>query len=456
MAHGSKELEPRTFFVLSLGCAKNTVDAQGMATLLERAGYRAVAEPAEADLVIVNTCGFIESARAESLEALWDLATEKAPDQRLLVAGCWSQRDPDAILAAVPAVDGVLGTRRWMDVVDVARGVLDPQRPRPVVHLPSAPTVGQDDVGVPRVALQGDSAYLKIADGCSRSCAFCAIPLIKGAAVSRPPAQILDEVALLVEWGVKETILIAQDTTAYGCDLGVQDGLAQLLEAMVGEVPGMGWIRVMYVFPGSVTPRLIDAMARHPQILPYIDIPLQHAHPDVLRRMRRPANIDEVRRTVGALRDRMPEIAIRTTFVVGYPGETKVEFAALVDFVEEIRFDRVGVFTYSHEEGTPAAALVDDVPPEVKADRRDRLMAAQQPISLERNQALVGQVLDVLIEGVGEGLSVGRSYRDAPEIDGLVLVKDEVPVGEMVPVEIVQALEYDLVGRVVDLRNGRP
>ena len=158
MAHGSKELEPRTFFVLSLGCAKNTVDAQGMATLLERAGYRAVAEPAEADLVIVNTCGFIESARAESLEALWDLATEKAPDQRLLVAGCWSQRDPDAILAAVPAVDGVLGTRRWMDVVDVARGVLDPQRPRPVVHLPSAPTVGQDDVGVPRVALQGDSA----------------------------------------------------------------------------------------------------------------------------------------------------------------------------------------------------------------------------------------------------------------------------------------------------------
>jgi ribosomal protein S12 methylthiotransferase len=420
-----------------------------MATLLERAGHQAVANPADADLVIVNTCGFIESARQESLEALRDLASEKAPDQRLLVAGCWSQRDPETILTAVPTVDGMLGTRRWMDVDDVARRVFDAQRSNPVIHLPEVPTVGQDDVGVPRVALQGDSAYLKIADGCSRSCAFCAIPLIKGPATSRHPEQVLDEVALLADWGVKETILIAQDTTAYGRDLGVEDGLAQLLEAMVAHVPEMPWIRVMYVFPGAVTPGLIDVMARHPQILPYIDIPLQHAHPAVLRRMRRPADVDGVRSTVKALRDRMPEVAIRTTFVVGYPGETASEFATLVDFVEKMEFDRVGVFTYSHEAGTPAALLRDDVPPEVKAERRDRLMAVQQPISLERNQALVGRVLDVLIEGVGEGLSVGRSYRDAPEIDGLVLVEDEIPVGAMVPVEVTRALEYDLVGRPV-------
>jgi ribosomal protein S12 methylthiotransferase len=449
MTDGSKETEPRAFYILSLGCAKNTVDAQGMATLLERAGYQVVEEPSAADLLIVNTCGFIASAREESLGALQDLAATKAPGQRLLVAGCWSQRDPETIMASVPAVDGVLGTRRWMDVVDVAGQVFRPRQPGPVIHRPGAPTVGQDETGVPRVALQGDSAYLKIADGCSRSCAFCAIPLIKGPAVSRHPAQVLDEVALLAEWGVKETILIAQDTTAYGRDLGVEDGLAQLLEAMVAEVPEMDWIRVMYVFPGSVTPRLIDIMARHPQILPYIDIPLQHAHPAVLRRMRRPANVDQVRRTAGALRDRMPQVAIRTTFVVGYPGETEEEFATLIDFVEEMRFDRVGVFTYSHEEGTPAAALVDGVPPAVKAERRDRLMAVQQPISLARNQAQVGRVLDVLIEGVGEGLSIGRSYRDAPEIDGLVLVEDEVPVGEMLPVEIVRALEYDLVGRLV-------
>jgi ribosomal protein S12 methylthiotransferase len=449
MTDASKEMEPMAFYILSLGCAKNTVDAQGMATLLERAGHQAVGRAADADLFIVNTCGFIASAREESLEALRDLAAEKAPGQRLLVAGCWSQRDPEAILAAVPAVDGLIGTRRWMDVGDVVRRLFDPQRPGPVVHLPEALTVGQDEIGIPRVALQGDSAYLKIADGCSRSCAFCAIPLIKGPAVSRQPAQVLDEVALLAEWGVKETILIAQDTTAYGRDLGVDDGLAQLLEAMVAEVPEMEWIRVMYVFPGAVTPRLIDVMARHPQILPYIDIPLQHAHPEVLRRMRRPASVDGVRGTVSALRDRMPGVAIRTTFVVGYPGETEAEFAALVDFVEEMRFDRVGVFTYSHEEGTPAAALADDVSPEIKAARRDQLMAVQQPISLAQNQALVGQVLDVLVEGVGEGLSIGRSYRDAPEIDGLVLVEDEILPGEMVPVEITRALEYDLVGRVV-------
>ena len=449
MTDASKEMEPMAFYILSLGCAKNTVDAQGMATLLERAGHQAMGRAADADLFIVNTCGFIASAREESLEALRDLAAEKAPGQRLLVAGCWSQRDPEAILAAVPAVDGLIGTRRWMDVGDVVRRLFDSQRPGPVVHLPEAPTVGQDEIGIPRVALQGDSAYLKIADGCSRSCAFCAIPLIKGPAVSRQPAHVLDEVALLAEWGVKETILIAQDTTAYGRDLGVDDGLAQLLEAMVAEVPEMEWIRVMYVFPGAVTPRLIDVMARHPQILPYIDIPLQHAHPAVLRRMRRPANVDGVRDTVSALRDRMPGVAIRTTFVVGYPGETEAEFAALVDFVEEMRFDRVGVFTYSHEEGTPAAALADDVSPEIKAARRDQLMAVQQPISLAQNQALVGQVLDVLVEGVGEGLSIGRSYRDAPEIDGLVLVEDEILPGEMVPVEITRALEYDLVGRVV-------
>jgi len=447
MSRRSKDRHRRRFFILSLGCAKNTVDAAGMATLLERAGYRAVEEPERADLIIVNTCGFIEPAREESLAALEDLAAARRPDQALLVAGCWSQRDPQAILAAVPGVDGVLGTRRWMDVVGVAEQLARPDRRGPVVHLPDSPTVGRDERGVPRVAVQGASAYLKIADGCSRACAFCAIPLIKGPAVSRPPERVLEEAAMLAEWGVREIVLIAQDTTAYGRDLGMEDGLATLLERMVERAPEVDWIRVMYGFPGAVTPRLIEVMARHPQVLPYLDIPLQHAHPAVLRRMRRPADVGWVRRTVAALRERIPEVVIRTTFIVGYPGETEEEFAALVDFVEEMAFDRVGVFTYSREEGTEAADLPDDVPPEVKEERRARLMEVQQPISLRKNQALVGRVLDVLIEGQGDGLSVGRSYRDAPEIDGLVLVEGNVPVGEMVPVRITAALEYDLVGQ---------
>jgi ribosomal protein S12 methylthiotransferase len=438
----------RRFFILSLGCAKNTVDAHGMAMLLERAGYQVVEDPGRADLLIVNTCGFIEPARAESLAALEELAAGKRADQALLVAGCWSQRDPQAILAMLPEVDGLMGTRRWMDVVEVARRLDRPVRAGPLVHLPESPTVGPDELGVPRVAVQGASAYLKISDGCSRACAFCAIPLIKGPAVSRPPERVLDEAALLAEAGVREIILIAQDTTAYGRDLGLKDGLSDLLERMVARVPEVPWIRVMYAFPGAVTSRLIDVMARHPQVLPYVDIPLQHAHPEVLRRMRRPADVDGVRRTVALLRERMPEVAIRTTFVVGYPGETDAEFAALADFLEEMAFDRVGVFVYSHEEGTAAAGWPDDVAPEVKEERRALLMELQQPISLAKNRALVGRALDVLVEGQGDGLSVGRSYRDAPEIDGLVLIEEDAPEGEMVRVRVTGALEYDLVARL--------
>ncbi|MBC7228237.1 MAG: 30S ribosomal protein S12 methylthiotransferase RimO [Thermoflexales bacterium] len=434
-----------SYYILSLGCAKNTVDSQGMATLLTRAGYRVTDNPRRADLLIVNTCGFIEPAREESLAALRELAATKRPGQVLLVAGCWAQRDPQAILEAVPEVDGLLGTRHWTEVGTVVRELLRPGRRGPVVHI--FPTPPEDDAPeVPRVAVQGASAYIKIADGCSRPCAFCAIPLIKGPAVSRPPERVLEDAARAAAQGVKEIILIAQDTTAYGRDLGLEDGLPTLLEQLVERVPQVPWIRVMYAFPGAVTPRLIEVMARHPQVLPYLDLPLQHAHPAVLRRMRRPADVDWVRRTVAAMRERMPEIAIRTTFIVGFPGETEEEFAALLDFVEEMAFDRVGVFTYSHEAGTPAAALPDDVPPEVKEERRARLMQLQQRISLAKNRALVGRTLDVLIEGQGDGISVGRTYRDAPEIDGLVLVEEELPVGELVPIRITGALEYDLYG----------
>jgi ribosomal protein S12 methylthiotransferase len=449
MTEHSKTDSPGRFTIISLGCAKNTVDAYGMATLLERSGYEQVDEPQEADLVIVNTCGFIEAARDESLSVLRELSSQKRVDQSLLVAGCWSQRDPDTILETVQEVDGLLGTRRWMDIVKVVQEVDRPGRQAPIVHLPDVPTVGQERADFPRAAIQGASAYLKIADGCSRACSFCAIPLIKGPAVSQPMESVLKDAEWLALQGVKEIILIAQDTTSYGKDLGIKDGLSELLLQMVGSIPQLPWIRVMYAFPGAISQRLIDVIADHQQVLPYVDIPLQHAHPDVLRRMRRPSDMDMVRGTVSALRERIPEIAIRTTFIVGYPGETDEEFAELVSFVEEMAFDRVGVFIYSEEVGTGAADMPDDIPTEEKEERQAYLMEIQQGISLARNQTFVGNTMDVLIEGLGDGLSVGRSYRDGPEIDGLVLVNNELQVGEMALVRITQALEYDLIGEVV-------
>ena len=434
--------KPRRFCLISLGCPKNLVDSEGMATLLQRAGHTVAAAPEEADLVIINTCGFIAPAREESLAVLQELAQAKRPGQRLIAAGCYSQRCPRELVKAVPGIDGLIGTRRWMDIVPLVERLNE----QPVTFLPALERGQQKTPDVPRVAVQGASAYLKLADGCRRSCAFCAIPLIKGPAVSRPPEAILADAAHLAERGVREIILIAQDTTDYGHDLEMHEGLADLLGRLVMATPQIEWIRLMYAYPGRVTERLIETMARHPQILPYLDIPLQHAHPRVLRRMRRPANVEGVRRTIEHLRAAMPDIAIRTTFIVGYPGETGAEFRALLDFVAEVEFDRVGVFAYSHEEGTAAARLEDDVEPEVKEERRERLMAVQQHISLAKNQVLVGRTLDVLVEGQGEGLSVGRCYRDAPEIDGLVLVQAELPVGQIVPVRITAALEYDLVG----------
>ncbi|HID62719.1 MAG TPA: 30S ribosomal protein S12 methylthiotransferase RimO, partial [Anaerolineae bacterium] len=337
------------------------------------------------------------------------------------------------------------GTRRWMEITTLLRNLPSEDHPhaRPAVMTGDPPGRIAEPT---RGALQGASAYLKIADGCSAPCAFCAIPAIKGPARSRPLETIVAEAQQLVERGAKEIILIAQDTTAYGRDRGERDALPTLMEAVLTAAPDLQWLRLMYAYPQHVTPRLIEVMARHTRICHYLDIPLQHGHPEVLRRMNRPHDVDEVRRLVADLREAMPDIALRTSFIVGYPGETEEEFSALLDFVAEIAFDRVGVFTYSREEGTEAAGLPSQVPAEVKEERYVRLMELQQGISLARNRRVVGRVLEVLVEGQGQGLSVGRSYRDAPGIDGLVIVEGELPVGEMVPVRITGAMEYDLVG----------
>jgi ribosomal protein S12 methylthiotransferase len=423
--------------------------------LLGEAGLTATASPQKADVIIVNTCGFIGPAKEESIRTLRELAGAKRAGQLLIAAGCLTQRYGEEVARQAPGIDGILGTRRWMDIVRVVEGLGAGARREAPYHLPEPGGVREDLDGVPRAAVQGASAYLKIADGCRRPCAFCAIPLIKGTAVSRPMAGILEEARGLEARGVRELILIAQDTTDYGHDLGMKDGLAQLLESLVRGAPGIDWIRVMYAYPGYVTDRLIETMASQPRILPYLDMPLQHGHPATLRRMRRPANIDWVYRTIEKMRRAMPRLALRSTFIVGYPGEDEAEFQALLEFVTNLRFDRLGAFTFSFEPGTPSEPLGDPIPEGVKEERRGRLMEVQQRISLEKNQAFVGQTLEVLIEGRGDGISLGRSYRDAPEIDGLVLVEGVLPVGQIVPIRITGALAYDLTGvAAVDERVG--
>lgn len=434
----------KTFHLISLGCAKNTVDSDSMARLLFDSGYQSSARPERASILIVNTCGFIGPAREESLQALNELAANKRKGQMLIAAGCLTQRYGAEIAHQVPGIDGILGTRRWMDIVDLVSRLRDKKPGQPLYHLPEAPTVGRDERGVRRVAIQGASAYLKIADGCRRPCAFCAIPLIKGTAVSRPVEAILEESRAMQELGVRELVLIAQDTTDYGHDLGLKDGLAQLLEAIVQAAPEIDWLRILYAYPGYVTDRLIDVMVRHPQIVPYLDMPLQHAHPATLRRMRRPANLEWVHRTLEKMRSALPALALRTTFIVGYPGESEEEFQTLLDFVDEVRFDRVGTFQFSFEPGTTSEPLGDPIPAEVKQERYERLMERQQAISLEKNQAFVGKTMDVLIEGYGDGLSLGRTYRDAPEIDGMVIIEGQTPVGEIIPARITGAMTYDL------------
>ncbi len=442
-------MKNKSFHMISLGCAKNAVDSASMAQILATAGYQSTNDPSKARVLIVNTCGFIGPAKEESFEVLQELAEHKLAGQILIAAGCLTQRYGAEVAHRVHGIDGIIGTRRWMDILDVVEALRHGQHPEPLYHLPEVATVGTDERGVLRAGIQGNSAFVKIADGCRRPCAFCAIPLIKGPAVSRPMEVIVDEVRQLSDMGMHEVNLIAQDTTDYGYDLGMKDGLANLLERLTKAVPELDWIRLMYAYPGYVTDRLIDVMASKPQVLPYLDMPLQHAHPATLQRMKRPANMDWVHRTLQKMRAAMPDLTIRTTFIVGYPGETEAEFQTLLDFVKEIRFDRVGTFLFSFEPGTASEALGDPVAQEVKQERYDRLMALQQDISLEVNQSFMGKTLDVLFEGQGDGLSMGRSYRDAPEIDGLVIVEGNAPLGELLPVRITGAMPYDLSGVVI-------
>lgn len=455
------------YHLITLGCPKNKVDSDGIEMLLQGADYRATASARDADVLIVNTCGFLEAAKEESIGVLRDLGRAKRRNQVLIAAGCLAQRNGQEVLDRVPKVDGLLGTRRWMDVVELIGQVRGGKANRKFARYDVLGEGGWrvpallDDPGadytqaVPRPPVTGGSAYLKISDGCNAPCAFCTIPSFKGKLHSRPLEAIVDEANALVAAGARELVIVAQDSTDYGRDRGEPDSLAQLLSALCRRTPDdLRWVRLMYAYPGHVSDALIEVMAREAKIVPYLDMPLQHGDPRTLRRMRRPARIEMVYDHMRKLRAAMPDIALRTTFIVGYPGETEEEFQGLLDFVQAIEFDKVGAFRFSPEPGTPAAALPDPVDDDVQEERYARLMEAQQPISLRKNQAMVGKQLTILVEGEGEisgsgtPLLLGRSYRDAPEVDGLVLVPglSGVPVGNMLDVYINGAMEYDLVG----------
>ena len=420
-----------------------------MEQLLLASGHGRAEDARSADLLIVNTCGFIESAKQESIDTLLELGAEKNGDQKLIATGCLVERYSSELVAELPQVDAFIGARNWAALPRVLSQLEEARAPGSSLQLVELAPAGELDLEIATRGPKGPSAYVKISDGCDQRCAFCAIPFMKGNHRSKPAPLILREIQQLVAQGVREVVLVGQDTTRYGHDLGERDGLALLLERICDHVPELPWIRVMYAYPRHVTEGFLRVMRERPQVLTYIDMPLQHTHPWTLARMRRPhRDIDDL---VAWMRDRVPGLVLRTTFIVGFPGETSDEFAYLLDSLQRLRFDRVGVFEYSHEEGTAAFASSDDVPAAEKRRRRGRLMAAARDVTVASNAHLLGRELDVLIEGrpePGSAWYAGRSYRDAPEVDGLVLVKaDALPVGEIVRVKIERALAYDLLAR---------
>lgn len=425
------------YHLVTLGCAKNTVDSMRMERALRHARHTSVATPEQADVVLVNTCGFIDAAKAESVDVVRELDANRPPGQRLYVAGCMTQIAEAELREAVPAVDATFGVEAW-DEIAASLG--------PATEMYDIPEPGSAGL-----LSSGPSAYLKISDGCDRPCTFCIIPAIKGGMHSDPTERLLREAGWLAAGGTRELVLVAQDSTAYGEDQGERDGLATLLERLAETVPEVPWIRLMYAYPGRVTRRLAETMASLPNVVPYLDMPLQHGSDAVLRRMQRPS-LRKARESIEAVRTAMPDVALRTTFIVGYPGETEREFQELLRFVEEQRFDHIGAFTYSPQPGTPAALEPGQAPERVKQQRYARLMELAQGIALANNRALVGREVDVLVESEapaesegGGPVVVGRTYRDAPEVDGLALLKGEFAMGAMVRARVDGALPYDLL-----------
>lgn len=433
-----------TYFLQTLGCAKNEVDSEKVEAMLAEAGYRRADDPGRADVVMVNTCAFIEEARRESVETILDLEDRKRDDARTVVLGCMAQRFGVEVERALPEVDAVLGLDRYGELVGTLDRLTDWQpvklRRRPVMDILHA---------VDRPAPTAPYANVKVAEGCDKPCTFCAIPLIRGKQRSRRPLEIRTEVERLVAAGVSEVVLVAQDLAAFGRDLddaARNPTIVDLLTSL-SEIDGLVRMRLLYLYPREIRPALIAEMAENPKVASYFDLSLQHASTRLLRAMKRPGGADRYLELIGDIREAAPDAALRSSFIVGFPGETDAEFEALAEFLGEVRLDWGGFFPYSAEEGTPAAGIDERVPRELVNERLRELIRIQEEITESANLDMIGRTVEVLVDQVEDGIPVGRSYREAPDIDGMIRLDRGTP-GDWYRVEIVDALGPDLAGRI--------
>ena len=455
--------------LISLGCPKNLVDSEVMLGIIEKYGIEITNDPEAAEIIIVNTCGFIESAKQESIETILSMAACKTDGccRHLIVTGCLAQRYARELFREMPEIDALVGTNVFKDIDRVIDRVMQGER---VLHLQESDLLPLPETGqtlnvsssgswLPQgKEVQADPrklttppylAYLKIAEGCDNFCSFCAIPLIRGRYTSKPYEQVMAEARDLADRGVKELVVIAQDTTRYGQDLYGKLRLAELLRDL-NDIPGLKWIRVLYSYPNTFTDELVEAYATLPKVCHYVDLPLQHASDRLLRAMRRRDKLKETKALLKKLRERIPDIVIRTTFIVGFPGETEEDFAILKEFITEQKFENAGVFQYSREDNTAAAAMPDQVPDDIKQDRYDELMAIQAGISEERHRAMEDRELEVVVEGYEaeeENLAAARSYREAPDIDGNIFVENApgLKPGDFIRVRVEQGFAYEAV-----------
>lgn len=441
---------------VSLGCDKNLVDTEVMLGLLAKKGHQMIDDETQADIVIVNTCCFIHDAKEESIQTILEMAQlkETAVLKKLIVTGCLAQRYKEEILEEIPEVDAVLGTTSYDEIAEVIDGLFSDSP----MERADARMIMKDVDYLPEtqkgrlVTTGGHFAYLKIAEGCDKHCTYCIIPKIRGNFRSVPMEELIDEAKELADQGVKELILVAQETTLYGKDIYGEKSLPRLLKALC-KIQGLRWIRILYCYPEEITDELIQVIKEEPKICHYLDLPIQHASDAILKRMGRKTSKEQLISIIGKLREEIPDITLRTTLITGFPGETDEQHEELMDFVDQMEFERLGVFTYSPEEDTPAAEMLDQISEEIKQDRQAELMELQQDIVFDRNEDLIGEEMLVMIEGkvADENAYVGRTYRDAPNVDGLIFVNtdEELVSGDFAKVKVTGAMDYDLIGELL-------
>lgn len=437
-------------FFASLGCDKNLVDAEGMLGYFLKAGYEYTEDESQADVIFVNTCCFINDAKEESIQTILDLAEykEKGKCRVLAASGCLAQRYKDEIMDLIPELDGIIGINDCEKSVELVNSLLEGKTHQKMISDEDRPVHCTERI----LTTGGHYAYLKIAEGCDKHCTYCVIPSVRGRYRSIPMEELLEQAAKLASQGVKELILVAQETTLYGMDLYGRKMLPELVRGLA-RIDGLFWIRLLYCYPEEITDELLQVMASEPKVCHYLDIPIQHGSDRVLKRMGRRTDQESLKTKIAAIRKAMPDCALRTTLIAGFPGETQEDHEINMNFVNEMEFDRLGVFTYSQEENTPAAAMPDQIPEEVKQDRRDELMELQQAIAFEKSEAMIGRELIVMVEGkvADENAYVSRTYMDAPGVDGYLFIQtpEVLMTGDFARVRVTGALEYDLIGELI-------